>query len=245
MNGPARIDPLRLAEFVSRPGQVVLFLSVHPSHRFNRALCEAFVDEQVPVAFGEMSLEALWRSPISTLAFLLSRVHASGDRGLLALPPGYYLFRNGQLLAWHLGLPVPSDAKRLVGPSILAAGLATLTRNLHLFATVLGTAAEEAVAARIAARFREAAAAPREEGRQAPCEAPADELLEAYRMLGVQASASDEELVRAWRTLQRKYHPDRAGRDANEFERLSRRCGEINRARDVIRKHRRSQAAGR
>jgi len=169
-------------------------------------------------------------------------VYASGDRRLLALPPGYYLFRDGRLLAWHLGLPTPADAKQLLGPSIVALGLATLARQLSVFGMVLGSAAEEAVAPRIAARFREAAATRPADAseQQATAEAPHDELLEAYRVLGVPPTATDEELVRAWRAMQRKYHPDRAGRDPAESERLNRRSGEINRARDVIRKHRRS-----
>ena len=243
MNGPVHIDLVRLADFIDASGPVVLFLSAHPAHRFNRSLCEFFGNEEGrAVTFGQVSLAALLRSPSPALAFLHARVQASGAPSLLALPPGYYLFRRGRMLAWHLGLPMPADAKRLLGASMLGAGLAMLARNLRFLGMVLSAAADDAAAARIASRFHEAATQGADRP-QVPPEVAQDELLEAYHVLGVDVTASDAELTRAWRAMQHRYHPDRAGPDQGEFERLSRRCVEINRARDIIRKHRRSHAA--
>lgn len=244
MNGPLHIHPSRLAAFIDGPGPVVLFLFAHPKHRFNRSLCEAFVDEDgSAVAFGQTSLADLLRSPSPGLAILHARVRASGTRAVLAVAPGYYLFRRGRMLAWHLGLPIPADAERVLRASMFGTGLAMLARNLRFLVRVVEYAAENVIAERIAARFREAAEAERMGKQETMRDAPRDELLEAYRTLGVNATASNEELVRAWRAMQHKYHPDRAGRDQAEFDRLSRHCVEINQARDTIRHHRGLHAA--
>jgi hypothetical protein len=244
MNEPVDVDPAELRDFVSGPGPVVLFLSAHPVHVFNRALYEAFNRaEGSAVAFGQVSLADLLRPQSPALGFLRAQVRGSGTAALVSVPPGYYLFRDGRMLAWHLGLPMPGDAKQVFGASMLGLGVAAFMRNLRFFGLVLGYAAENAVAARIVARFREATAAAASRAQDAPPVTPRDELLEAYRILGLDPGASEEELVRAWRELQSRYHPDRAGRDPAEFDRLSRRCVEINRAREVIRKHRRSRGA--
>jgi DnaJ like chaperone protein len=93
----------------------------------------------------------------------------------------------------------------------------------------------------VAVHFRQAAEASREQPRResAYTQTTSDDLAHAYRVLQIEPTASDEEVNLAWRRLQRKFHPDRAARDPEEFDRLSRQCVEINRARDIIRSYRR------
>ena len=53
-------------------------------------------------------------------------------------------------------------------------------------------------------------------------------------MLDVRHDASPEEIKRRWRELAREHHPDRAGADAQERERLTTRMARINAAYDVL-----------
>ncbi len=53
-------------------------------------------------------------------------------------------------------------------------------------------------------------------------------------MLDVRHDASPEEVKRRWRELAREHHPDRAGTDSQERERLTTRMARINAAYDVL-----------
>ena len=53
-------------------------------------------------------------------------------------------------------------------------------------------------------------------------------------MLDVPRNASAEEVKRRWRELAREHHPDRAGSDSAERERLTTRMARINAAYDVL-----------
>jgi curved DNA-binding protein CbpA len=55
-----------------------------------------------------------------------------------------------------------------------------------------------------------------------------------YRVLDVRHDATADELKRRWRELAREHHPDRAGGDAVERERLTTRMARINAAYDVL-----------
>jgi len=56
-----------------------------------------------------------------------------------------------------------------------------------------------------------------------------------YHVLDVRHDASAEEVKRRWRDLAREHHPDRAGSDGHERERLTTRMARINAAYDVLR----------
>jgi curved DNA-binding protein CbpA len=56
-----------------------------------------------------------------------------------------------------------------------------------------------------------------------------------YRVLDVRHDAAPEEIKRRWRELAREHHPDRAGTDGVERERLTTRMARINAAYDVLR----------
>lgn len=53
-------------------------------------------------------------------------------------------------------------------------------------------------------------------------------------MLDVRHDASAEEIKQRWRELAREHHPDRAGEDATERDRLTTRMARINAAYDVL-----------
>jgi curved DNA-binding protein CbpA len=55
-----------------------------------------------------------------------------------------------------------------------------------------------------------------------------------YRVLDVRHDAAADEIKRRWRELAREHHPDRAGADNEERERLTTRMARINAAYDVL-----------
>ena len=55
-----------------------------------------------------------------------------------------------------------------------------------------------------------------------------------YRVLDVRHDAAPDEIKRRWRELAREHHPDRAGADGAERERLTTRMARINAAYDVL-----------
>jgi hypothetical protein len=56
-----------------------------------------------------------------------------------------------------------------------------------------------------------------------------------YRVLDVRHDATADEIKRRWRELAREHHPDRAGQNAGERDRLTTRMARINAAYDVLR----------
>ncbi|MGD8588227.1 MAG: J domain-containing protein [Chromatiales bacterium] len=242
MHEPLQLDPRDFFDFITRPTPVVLFISPHPAYPFNGLLCDYFDQaEGSRIAFAHVKLLDLLNSAGPALAYLHGEILACGTRMPLAVPPGYYLFQQGRMLAWDSGLPEAGDTKRIIRRSLLGAAFTLLTRNFGFVTRALRTAAEEAAAVRVALHFQRAAAAHRENPRKASAHTrtTTDELASAYRVLQVEPTASDEEVNQSWRRLQQRFHPDRAGDDPSEHERLSRRSAEINRARDIIRNHRR------
>jgi len=244
MSEPSEVHPARLFEFVSSPGLVVLFLSFHPAHRFNQALPRHFrAADGSEIAWGRVGLIELVASGGAAIGFLKRGLFECGVSMPLDVLPGYYLFEGGQMLAWDSGLASKADVDAIVGASLLGLLGYALTRKLVLVGKAARMGAQEAVAARVGARFSRVAAEPRRapgngSGYSAPPPDPATELANAYRLLEVDPSASDREIQLAWRKLQAKLHPDHAMHDPVEFERRSRLIAELNRARDVIRAHR-------
>jgi DnaJ domain len=244
MSEPIDVDPTEFFEFVGRPGLVVVFLPFHRAHPFNRALPRHLRNaDGSAVPIGRVSLIELVLVAGPAVTYLQHGLRAHGVSRLFDVLPGYYLFEDGELLAWEPGLPTTADIDVLVGASLLGLIAYAFTRDLVFLAKALRLGAQEAVAARMAARFGEAAAAPRARPTAAPRPNPANELLNAYRLLGVDPSASDREVSSAWRRRQAELHPDRAAGDPQEFARRSRIALALNRARELIRAHRARMAA--
>ncbi|MBN1611089.1 MAG: hypothetical protein JW940_30940, partial [Polyangiaceae bacterium] len=194
-NQPVKIDPEHFFDFISRPGPVVLFLSLHPAHPFNRALCGRLRDgqgDEVPV--GSVGILELLLSASPALPFLHDGLLACGVTQLFHVLPGYYLFCAGQMLAWDSGLPIRQDVKAIARGSLLGAFVSAYTKNLSFLGMSLHFAADEAAADRLAARFGRAVADQRARPRPAAPPSSADEVLNAYQVLGVPPTATDDEV---------------------------------------------------
>jgi hypothetical protein len=240
---PTHLDEASFFDFVAQPAPSVVFLSLHRVHAFSDALPQRVLEVGLESAsFGCLALPDLFRSQqvVRFLARECSRCPMP-YRGVL---PGYYLFCEGELLAYDAGLPVRSDFNHLLRGAAFGAVLyGTTGRATHLLNAVVG-AANGAASQRIAAGFAHAFEARRARPREAEAAArePSEsELSWAYGTLGVMPNATDAEVNQAWRKLRLAHHPDHAGSDPEEFTRRTLRSRELNHARDVIFAHRARQ----
>jgi len=243
---PTPLDGAHLFEFVRESELAVMFVSVHRLHTFNGALSQRLGSEHKAIAIGSIDFDALLVSGPSVLRFLHQGLRHCDAPAMFGVLPGYYLFRNGEMLAWDAGVPVFADFAALGRSALLGAVFSGVSHDLTLIAHALHVAADQVAADRMAWLFREAIAAGRTE-RQAAREttsAPADELYWAYQVLGVLPTATDREIHEAWRRRRAETHPDHAGGNPEEFERRSRLSRDINHARDVIVNHRYPRTRG-
>ena len=240
MTGPTPIAPSRLFEFIGSTELAVVFVSVHPVHRFNRVLAQRLGANHEGIAIGSMRLPALLRAGSSVLRFLHQGLRACDAPAAFGVLPGYYLFRGGVMLSWDAGLPGFGDVSAVARSAIAGVVWSGISSDGTFLRQALLLAADQSAAERVAPLFADAIAAARARreaspGRETP---PADELYWAYQVLGVVPTASDREVHDAWRRRRTESHPDHAGSDPQEFERRSRLSRDINMARDVIVKHR-------
>jgi hypothetical protein len=240
MTTPIHIEPANTLEFVRQPGLSVMFMSAHQLHVFNEALppCLTACADEVAV-YGEVAWLDLVRCASPVFSYLQRGLVELGGPNVFGALPGYWLFRNGEVLAWDAGLPNLPELKS-TAPSALLAFLWTLaTRDPRLLARTLQLAGRAPVAQRIANHFQTALRQPhRERTETNQTESDAQDLSWAYRTLEVSPTASMQDVQRAWRRKRAQYHPDRAANDPAEFARLNHLAQQINRARDVILQHR-------
>jgi hypothetical protein len=248
MGEPAPIDPARFFEFVASAPLVVVFVAIHPLHAFNPALSGHLTGEgDDDVRFGVVPLAELMLASARALPYLHQRLRACGAPSFFGVTPGYWLFCGGEMIAWQSGLPGTGDLRAIARSGLIGVLWSGLSRDLAFLGQAFQMAASEAAAQRVAGVFRQAVADHRS-GRRAPfaSDEPGspDEILRAYRMLGLRPDATDAEINEAWRKRRMETHPDRAGEDPAEFERRNRMSAEINLARDVLlnQRHRASRA---
>ena len=246
---PIPVDAAQLFDFIAAPDPTVLFVSVHPAHRFNRSLRQRMAELHTEtVTFGSIAYADLMLEAGPALQFLQQGLEACGGPRSFGVLPGYWLTRRSEVLAWDSGLPATGDARTLAHSALLGAIWSGLTQNLSYLAQALWSAADEAAARRMAVAFHAAAAAAEQpRAHQPPPASPrggGDDLSRAYETLGVSPTATDQEVHQAWRRRRVELHPDGAARDPVEFNRRSRASVELNRARDIIFAHR-GRTAGR
>ena len=218
----------------------MVFVSVHRLHTFNRDLPRLLASAHKGIKTGTLRVGALLRSNPSVLRFLHQGLRHCGAPSRFGVLPGYYLFRRGEMLAWDAGLPALDDVAALARSALLGAVWSGISSDLSFLQQAVHTAADQAAVGRVALLFRQAIAGA-ESRREAPRDQnppPADELFWAYQVLGVLPTATDREVHNAWRRRRTETHPDHAAGDPIEFERRGRMSRDINRARDIIVKHR-------
>jgi hypothetical protein len=243
---PTPLDAAHIFEFIRGSELAVIFVSVHRLHTFNRALLQQLESEFTGIGIGTIDLGGLLVSGPSVMRFLHQGLRALDAPSAVGVLPGYYLCRNGVIVAWNGGLPAFDDAAALARSALLGAAWAGISHEIRFIREALLTAADQVAAERIMLVFRLAAAGERARAHaSADVDPPVvDELFWAYQTLGVLPTATDREVQEAWRRRRMETHPDHAGGDPAEFERRGRLSRDINRARDIIVNHRYPRTRG-
>jgi hypothetical protein len=236
------VDAARFFDFIRGSRLAVVFVSVHPAHTFNEPLSELLTTEHGDISLGTIKLkDVVVSAPV--LHFLHDGLRRCGAPLALGVLPGYCLFRRSELLAWQSGFPTLQDVEAIARSAALGALWSSVTHNPSFIAQAAFWGSEHVAARRVAVAFREALSSQQTHYRQtatASAPPPFDELQWAYRVLNVPPAASDHEIHLAWRQRRMEAHPDAVMSDPAEFERRSRLSAEINRARDIIVRHRKN-----
>jgi hypothetical protein len=160
------------------------------------------------------------------------------------IPPGYYLFKNGELKAYHPGtFDVGKLDPNVAGFAMLSGAIAGVIVGLVKKSASKGfdvflEAMEMPVALKVSEFFKEILNAKTSSYSQKRQQVVYnEEISNAYRLLQVTSNATDVEITKAWKNLLSEHHPDR---HPNDIAAKNKYCAELNNAYDLIRKHRAS-----
>lgn len=228
-----------LKAFITSKPVAILYASSDGGVSFNGSLKSGLEQHfKLQLALGAINNETVdYVNPV--INFLITK-----EMPRLGLPvsqafiPGYYLFRNGLLIAYHPGtfdISKLSEGQQNV-MAITAAGImllsALLTKDLGFTLQSLGQSAQLATGMNILEFFRRFSTAYNTtDTRPAQLLVYKTELERAYQLLGVSPLASDKEINSARKDQLKQYHPDKSLTDKEARTQIT---VEINRAYDFI-----------
>ncbi|MDP2320393.1 MAG: J domain-containing protein [Acidobacteriota bacterium] len=238
---PVAVDARGFFDFIGGAPFAAVLVSVHPLHTFSRPLSERLAAAHPDVSVGIIDFRNLILAGGPALSTIHRGLLRCGAPDALGVLPGYCLFQRGEMIAWEAGLPTFADVEAMATSAWLGAVVSGVTRDLRYLGRSLQLAADEVTADRIAERFHHAIAG----GGPAAQPAPDREgdIVWAYQVLGVTPDATDREIRAAWRQRRKHVHPDLVSGDPSEFARRSNVSVEMNRAKDIIERHRAELAA--
>jgi hypothetical protein len=248
----ARIAPKPHAQVpgagVPNAGPLMAYAMVHAS-RIAAILVGSFGPPRLDVALGY--IQAVHQGMVCwvnideiNLANIATRMWIDDQQVRLGRPagtpvrPGYYLFLNGQAVAYHSGLIDFKRDKASIGAGAAAAIAALYWQSNALFAGALQAGSFQA-SVRVVRCFEAAITGqqPHTAHQAAPPpaeEALIDELGLAFEVLGIEPSATKDEIKARFRALAKVWHPDRFINDPQKLDEAGVRMRQINVAYSVI-----------
>lgn len=222
----------------------------------SRKLCVLFSYNGIGFGFNKylkQQLEKKYKSLVATGTQDLSKVDYKSAKisdfvktwiPNIGLPPtnsiypGYYLFKDGVLVAYHPGTMDPKYADPKVDGFITLFN-ATVALLIGIFEKdakkgfqffVEGILATNGL--KVFQFFEQSLKEKNSNYSRAKQQTVyEDELSKAYKILGVQPNASDEEIKRSWKRMIKEHHPDKSQKDKEARTKLS---AEINNAYQLI-----------
>ncbi|MFC0876974.1 J domain-containing protein [Saccharicrinis sp. FJH2] len=173
--------------------------------------------------------------------FVKSWIPDIGLQKTESVMPGYYLFKNGKLIAYHPGtIDLSKINQQVHGLSAIFSVIAGLVVGLVEKDFLKGVEAflntlEAPQAFKVFEFFKEALGDAQSSSKQRQQSVFNEELDRAYKILGVSPDNTDEEIKKAWKKLQLKYHPDKSIENKDERTKI---IAEINNAYDLVKKSR-------
>ncbi|MFA5908775.1 MAG: hypothetical protein WC815_08370 [Vicinamibacterales bacterium] len=236
MGEPIAVEAANFFEFINGAPCAALLVSVHPMHTFSRPLGDRLREAHPGVTLGTMDFRNLILAGGPALSAIHHGLVQCGAPGALGVLPGYCLFQRGEMIAWEAGLPTFADVEAIARSAWFGAVVSGVIRDISYLGRSLQLAADEVTADRVAERFHKAITGGRRARRPAPEES--GDIAWAYRTLGVTPDMSAHDIRAVWRQRRKDAHPDLACGDRSEFARRSSVSVDMNRARDIIERHR-------
>lgn len=160
------------------------------------------------------------------------------------MSPGYYLFKNSRLVAYHPGTfdiskLDPQVQKATLWTGVALAVIAGFSNNSFASALLTFSATMDASTGMNISKFFKEVLESKDEVDilRKQKRIFLSEIEKAYEFLKVSESASDDEVKKAWKTMQKEFHPDGSITDIEKRTKISAR---INEAYELIVNHRKA-----
>lgn len=237
------ITASKFQKFISSNTICVLSAYARPGLGFNKVLRSKLENEFADsITTGEMDISKMnYRSKVIQ-DFIKNSMSQIGLTAIDSILPGYYLFKDGILRAYHPATIDPSKIDtRVHGIAALFGALAgvivgVVEKNVTKGFDVFLEATEAPVSLNVFQFFIEILGAKgKSYSQQRQQFVYNEELNNAYNLLKVPPTATDGEITKAWKKLQRENHPDFHPTDV---EARTKFCAELNNAYELIRKSR-------
>lgn len=240
---PIEITSSTLLKFISLKQLCVLRAKTNQELGFNKILKlqlqQSFQDE---INFGLIDISKVDYNDKIIEEFVKLWMPNIGLKLSNNIFPGYYLFNNGTLVAYHPGTIDPSKVDpKIQGMTAIFSAITGLIvgiiekdtwKGLEAFVNIM----EAPQAFKVFEFFNEVLGEKKSSHSQERQRTVYEgELEKAYKILGVSPDVSDFELSKAWKALQLKWHPDKSQDNKEERTKI---IAEINNAYDIIKKSR-------
>jgi hypothetical protein len=194
-------------------------------------------DLDMVLAYFDLFGKVAWIRPEASpaLSDWITRQNTRLGREGAGFAPGYYLFKDGEACRYETGL-VDFELDRLtLGVGAVAGVIALMALDIRLAETARAIARAQA-AARVLGAFLEAVGStptPTANANTAPPPSPppaqpTDDAPLAFRVLGIEPTATQAEVKARYRALAKEWHPDRFAGDARQLAEAEARMSQIN-----------------
>lgn len=242
---PISITPPDLSDFVKSNKLCVIKLGHGENVNFNSTLSSQLnLFYKFTLKIGFTNCENLDYNDPFFQSLISEQMINIGLESTDAVMPGYYLFKESRLVAYHAGTfdiskldqNTQKDYLRfsLVLSIILGLIQKSWTAGLLTFAATM----EAPTGISIFNFFKEILEAKSEvEIRKKQKQVFLDEISKAYAFLKVSKFATDEEVKKAWKNMLKEFHPDKSMEDKETRTKL---CVSINEAYEIIMSNRKA-----
>lgn len=196
------------------------------------------------IKIGYINIESLDYADESVQSLIVEKMINIGLESSDKMSPGYYLFKNSRLIAYHPGTfdiskLDPEVQKATIWTGIALAVIAGISDKSFATALLTFSATMDAsTGMNISKFFREVVESKDEVDILKKQKAVfLSEIEKAYALLKVSKFATDDEVKKAWKKMQKEFHPDASVTDKEKRTIISAR---INEAYELILNHRKA-----
>jgi hypothetical protein len=242
---PIQIIPVDLSKFISDNKLCVIKAGLEETVDFNSTLnnqLNQFYKANLKIGF--INIENLDYANAFVQSLIGERMINIGLDGSETMLPGYYLFKDSRLVAYHPGtfdiskLDV-GEQKAYLWIGAIAGVLSGLSQKSFASALLTFSATMEVpTGMSIFKFFKEVLESKNElDIKRKQKLVFLTEIDNAYALLKVSKTATDEEVKKAWKSMLKEFHPDKSKEDKEGRTKL---CVSINEAYEIIMNHRKA-----